>query len=959
MSDANEQQQKIIDHTEGPLVVDAGPGTGKTSTLVRRYVALLDKEVKPNDILMVTFTNNAAAELKDRIRDAMSDAGRVDEINSIRASTFDALCLRIVLGSPDIVSRFFDIEPVLSRKARLVDSESLNKEHFMLFCSDFVKEHGDRYRREGNDVTALMGDLHGDLYKLINKLMARGIIPFRYEWFMDGESLINGRADDIENALLNFDDADIRKEILEMGADENRAVPAEVLDAMDLEEIPRDIYGMMADDSKRFLLLEFIRDIYFAYIERSVRDNRLTFGLTALFAFAILYTDERSRKLHSVEYMMVDEFQDTNELQMEICLLLLKRPNLCAVGDWKQGIYGFRYVSPDNIIHFEGKMRRLMRVLNRDQQRIPFDIPEEFSKIPLEENYRSSALVIERSFKALDAKAKKEDAVLSVEENPDVVMLRSSGDRLRNEHTGFDMIRGESAEDQQRAILEKIKDYVFSGDYKIVDKEGLRDVRYGDIAVLCRTGGFCRALKKLADKEGVHAFLHGDMEIMSTREGKLVLAWLRYINNESDIRGKAAILADMEASLSYIDSLRKKDGRDVDMPRNLSDQRRNLLRKRRRPNDLITSIFEFYGLSNDTTQAIITVLSRAYSGSLITISDLIRLVEDDIKDGTKYNVDALVSPDAVTIQTAHSSKGLEFPIVIVAGLDDGSFPSRNRDRESLYFDEVLGVRCKKEYYSRRDGDALHERIMDSWRDKLMRRVCKDDDYAEERRLLFVAMSRAKQYLCLTAGNKPSAFFRHFGEGEPFGDASHSGRTEYRERKSPVPGIAPYQRRRRNVSVHDLMDAQGMTLSEGSDELTGKGAEYGTAVHDAAYLISKGMEPGREYPELEEVRRILDSLRDADVETEVRCALPVGDVTLRGIIDVIAEFDDRIEIHDYKTDESDLNLQLYKLQLSIYAHAAAGARGKRVKCCIDFVSQEKSVVFDPLPMADIEAAVLNL
>ena len=105
MSDANEQQQKIIDHTEGPLVVDAGPGTGKTSTLVRRYVALLDKEVKPNDILMVTFTNNAAAELKDRIRDAMSDAGRVDEINSIRASTFDALCLRIVLGSPDKIGR--------------------------------------------------------------------------------------------------------------------------------------------------------------------------------------------------------------------------------------------------------------------------------------------------------------------------------------------------------------------------------------------------------------------------------------------------------------------------------------------------------------------------------------------------------------------------------------------------------------------------------------------------------------------------------------------------------------------------------------------------------------------------------------------------------------------------------------------------------------------------------------
>ena len=209
------------------MVVDAGPGTGKTSTLVKRYLSLLEKDVKPNDILMVTFTNNAAAELRDRIRDAMSKAGRVNEINSIRTSTFDALCLKIVLGSPDVVSRFFDIKPIISRRARLVDNESLNREHFMLFYSDFINEHGHRYRKDGNDVTALMGAFH-DLYKPINKIMARGIIPLRFEWFMDGESLVRGKTNNLENALSNLEMKDVRKrKILDLEKGDECAIPAD------------------------------------------------------------------------------------------------------------------------------------------------------------------------------------------------------------------------------------------------------------------------------------------------------------------------------------------------------------------------------------------------------------------------------------------------------------------------------------------------------------------------------------------------------------------------------------------------------------------------------------------------------------------------------------------------------------------------------------------------------------
>ncbi|MFA5453605.1 MAG: PD-(D/E)XK nuclease family protein, partial [Candidatus Methanomethylophilaceae archaeon] len=77
----------------------------------------------------------------------------------------------------------------------------------------------------------------------------------------------------------------------------------------------------------------------------------------------------------------------------------------------------------------------------------------------------------------------------------------------------------------------------------------------------------------------------------------------------------------------------------------------------------------------------------------------------------------------------------------------------------------------------------------------------------------------------------------------------------------------------------------------------------------------------------------------------------------GIIDLIAEFDDHVEIHDYKTDETDRNLPLYKLQLSIYAHSASNLR-KKVKCFIDYVSQGKTIEFDPISLEDIKSMVLD-
>ena len=358
--------------------------------------------------------------------------------------------------------------------------------------------------------------------------------------------------------------------------------------------------------------------------------------------------------MHTVDYMMVDEFQDTNELQLKICLLLLNKPNLCVVGDWKQGIYGFRFVSIENITQFEDRVDLFITELNRDDKRIPFKMVG-VKCIEFTENYRSSSLILEKVFRSLELKGSEKDVI----ENANVVLLNAKKDELYGDNTSFDMIQTESLDDEIDIVIKKIKQYISDPKYVVFDKDGnKKKMSFGDIAVLCRNGKLCRQILDRCSEQHIPAFFQGDLEIMSTREGKLVLAWLRYVNNSKDKRGMMAILSDRGYSLSQIETILGEKGTGA-MPDEFNRQRFRLLNKRRRPNDLLTTIFAFYGLDNDITQSIITVLSSAYSNSLMTLSDLIRLIEEDIKNGTKYNVDQALDAEAVTIQTMHKAKGLE------------------------------------------------------------------------------------------------------------------------------------------------------------------------------------------------------------------------------------------------------------------------------------------------------------
>lgn len=955
-SEPNSAQKKISESLDGFYVVDAGPGTGKTFTIVNRYVNIVSKpDIQTKDILLLTFTRNAAAEMEERIREKLTEIKLEKDTRLVQAGTFDSFCYSIVKESPEVISDFLKFDERLTRGATLIENETLNREYFSDFFDRFSAERGKEY---GN-VAIVASTIPSDIYKLISKLMSKGIVPLKKGWFgdKDGKDLFGNTAKIMSLLEKMNGDPKTRKGSVDklQNKIKDGALYTEGLPTLDKDiEFSLDVLKASVYDD-RSEVLEFIHDVYYDFIRHSVADDRLTFGLNSVFAFLILFKNAGVRERMSCRYVMIDEFQDTNENQMMIALMLLREPNLCVVGDWKQGIYGFRFASIENIIDFEKRAIVMHDYLNDDNDRVPFKIPN-VKRLSLDINYRSSQKIIDTSFCVLKLPGTETENVYL---NPETVIELTAGNDKIGDNTHVKYVQVPSSDGASETVS-RIIDYVI-GDYMICDGDVLRKPDYGDIAVICKNGKMCRAVYENATQRGVPAFLQGEVEIMSTREGKLLLSWLKYLNNKRDPWGLVGILSDMEYLMGDIKRIIKpdKDGNFAEAPSDILIIRKELIKKKRRITELISSIFTYYGLNNDVTQAIITTLSSAHRSSLLTISDLIRIIEADIKEHNTYNIDADLDTDAVLIQTMHKSKGLEYPIVIIPQLNRGVIPNSMSDLAAISYNEIEGVRCTEEIVSV-DGFI---KIGRSWKTDLIRSVL-DKDYSEDRRTLFVAISRAKQYVTMICGNAPSRFIDGLSGKEYLGSVGNLAaplRKSY-EHVIDKPEITPFKPRREIIGVHGIMTFEGGTPGEGSDEIPGKGMEYGTKIHAIAEGLARGIEPRedeRDLPEISAIREILDSLKDADLTlVEVPCSLPLNDinVTLRGIIDLLALYPDHAVVHDYKTDVSKNNMDAYILQLSVYANAVSGYYKRPVKCVINFISLGEKEEFEPMSIKDIESYI---
>ena len=943
MNDLNASQKKIADELDGMIVVDAGPGTGKTHTIVDRFLNILKKEnIDTNDVLLLTFTRNAASEMEERIRGRMAGTELSGSSKFIKTSTFDSFCYSVVMESPDAVSRFFRMEEVLTRGAGLIENDTLNLEYFTDFFDRFMIARPGEYGAQG----IVASQSVPELYHMINKLMSRGVVPLRKGWFGGGDGkVLMGNQERIFREL-----SAMNGEIIKQGSYRLSSFLCDKLSddqtflseygISKAEPLPDEMIKNAAFDD-RTDLLALIHDIYYEYIRSCINDDRLTYGLVASFAFIVLYSEKSIRDRMSVKYLMIDEFQDTNENQLMIALMLLKEPNLCVVGDWKQGIYGFRHVSIQNITDFENRVVSLRRILNDDNVRVPFFIPD-VKKLSLDMNYRSSQIIIDAAYDSLYIPAVEGEDIDEEHLDNNVTKITAQREDIGND-TKIELVSAPSKEAEVSEVIRTIADYV-NGKYVIHEDGVARRPEFGDIAVLCRKTDLCRAISEEASRYKIPAFLQGDVEVMCTREGKLALAWLKYLNNRDDEWGIGPIMADAGYTLDDILKMRK------DPPREFSDRRSSLMKKKRRITDLLSSIFAIYGLNNDTTQTIISVVSSSHRNSLLTISDVIGMIEKDIENHTKYQVDGVLDRKAVTIQTMHKSKGLEYPIVIIAGVDQKVMPSTTPDRSTYSFNDIIGIRCRKGVSS--FGES-YSKITRSWETYLAEYVL-SKDYSEERRLMFVALSRAKQYVTIISGQNPSRFFDGLlrGRGRPCGKGGISINTASEINLIQAPKIGEFASRRINLAVHDIMLSKGEhNLDADTGEVSGKGKKHGTEIHERAHAMATGHEIDDERPEISVIRGILSAASDADlIYPEMECSLPFNDlhVTLKGIIDLLVVRPDVIEIHDYKTDANTLYESEYRVQLSVYAHAASEVYGRPAKCFIDYVSQRKTAEFEPLP-----------
>ncbi|GAB3416675.1 hypothetical protein GCM10027435_14370 [Haloparvum alkalitolerans] len=901
----NDQQQELIDSTDGLHLVDAGAGTGKTFTVTRRYANIVSQDgVDPDDVLLVTFTNNAAAEMKERIVGHCHYGMR--ELADAPIQTFHSLCHDVLEEHGHAAPTYLGIDDRITGSTRIIEDELVEQALFGEFIDRFSDDHP-----EYDDVFRALSN-PDELLDLVNQLAAKGVFPDAEGWYRDGEQHLDG---DFAAFKQLFDELNeprnggskqslLRSKLGRYGR--NKTYLPDAPEKSEIrgsgKQVPDDLAQRVFEE-ERAELKGFVHDVYHEYLRFALRRNYLNFGMLQLFAFVLLCENHELRDDVAFEYVMVDEFQDSSEIQFKLALLLAGTNNVCVVGDWKQSIYSFQYADVDNIVEFEARLDRFVDQLNSDHERISFPT-RPVTTIELIENYRSTQEILDFSEHGLRVPAANRDDVDVGAVDDRIVSLESNADY---ENTTIEAVQ---SDEEQEAVLAKVQEIVGNEDYRVEDEDGdLRSPQYGDIAVLTRTRDFGRELLGTAEEYGLPMAYEGGIELFRTDQAKLLLAWLRILEDDID-RGWAVVLERAGYTLDEIDAILEREA----YPENVAAFREEL-GSMETLGGVARRVFARYGYDGPTADVVLHTLQSVHNATTQTRGDLIRFIERAIEAGSTHEVHAGAGTNSVTVQTIHATKGLEYPIVILANMNSGRFPPGGGGGGVIRYDDPVGLRQRKVYSEKAHG-LPH--VYDNWQADVLRK-CLPRNYDEERRLLYVAITRAESHVVFTAGEDPNTFIEELPvEVETVTpDVAESTRDETEQTALQVE--MPVPEGPRGHTPHTLMRDDVFEDVEG-----GRGTEFGTQVHDfaEAYVLGEGVEPRN--TDEEHVKEFLDEL-DGELLVEEDAYLPLtvdGErVTISGVVDLVHVTPDRVEIVDYKTDRGRHGEKEYRKQLSVYYHVA--------------------------------------
>ena len=563
----NDKQLEAVEHKDGPCLVLAGAGSGKTKVLTQRIINLIDSGVSPYNILAITFTNKAAKEMRNRVE---NELGSITD--SIFIGTFHSFGLRILREN------YIDIG--YTSNITILDTDDAKA-----IVKRILKENG-------------YDPAKYEIRTIINKISSAkndGISPDEYtKLFLNDLDIVIGL---------------VYKEYTKLLKDNNS------VDFDDLLLKPVELL------KKNKIILE-------KYQER-------------------------------FKYILVDEYQDTNSIQYELCKLLASRyKNKFVVGDANQSIYSFRNADYRNILNFEKDYKNTKVIL-------------------LEENYRSTNNIL-----------KAANSVIKNNSEGKKLNLWSS----KRDGELIDYIRCEDEIKEANFVINKIKDLISNG-YK-----------YSDIAVLYRTNAQSRVVEDAFVRNNIPHNIIGSYYFYNRKEIKDLIAYLKLIYNPCDSVSLERIINVPKRGIGAksIENLRKKatennismfdaidSGKELEFKKmilklqefslngNLSDLIEEILsttglRMEYEINKSLENEAKVENLNEFKTVALMFEESGIYD--LQTFLENIALVSDR----GQYNNDG----DEVSIMTLHSAKGLEFNVVFLLGMEEGLFP-HNRSFNSL------------------------------------------------------------------------------------------------------------------------------------------------------------------------------------------------------------------------------------------------------------------------------------
>lgn len=575
-SHMNNMQQQAVFTTEGPLLILAGAGSGKTTVLVNRIAYILQSQLcKPWQILAITFTNKAAGELKERIINAVPDGGA-----DIWAATFHSTCARILRRYGDRIGF---------------------SSHFTVYGTD-------------------------DQKKLVKDILKQ----------------------------LNIDEKYLPV----------KSILSEISKAKDKMHTPEQMRKEAQFDSRK----TDISKVYEIYQSRLKTADAMDFD--DMLCNTVLLFEKCPEILeyyqNQFRYIMVDEYQDTNKVQYKfVSMLAEKYGNICVVGDDDQSIYKFRGATIENILSFENTFKGA-------------------KIIRLEQNYRSTQNILNAANEVISNNTMRKGKTLWTE--------NTKGDKIQIHTT-------DSERDEANYIAQTILDGVADGR------------KYSDYAILYRMNAQSNAIEQALSRSGVPHRVIGGHRFYDREEIRDMVAYLQVINNpHDDVRLSRIINVPKRSigatTLSNAAGIAAGLGESIYTVIKEADSYPALSRAAAKLKSFVELIDGFIEAeqSGDYSLAELYNLVIEHTGYEqylktdkdnpdVRIENIEELSSNIIKFEEDYGDEANLSAfleeislqtdidnydaeaDTCVMMTLHSAKGLEFPVVFIAGMEDGIFPS--------------------------------------------------------------------------------------------------------------------------------------------------------------------------------------------------------------------------------------------------------------------------------------------